>query len=428
MRSVPPPPDLVMDLDEVDSLEHEFEPSFFQLMSQCKVPYLVQHHLVQAGYTESSVLAFAFGSSQDMESFIQKIAETDDLGEDWTRSPAASSVRFLHHRVTREMKTESQESSAKLSTPGSSVDNLLDLAWADLPPARVKEADLVQMKRSFSQKYPSEHLSPTNSPSSRYIAQLVQQQNRGAFHCIPWKEIISETRWLELLEKGKKRQKLEGIILYDATIDLDEEDLSAAPFFINSLLETRAIAMALVGLCHLSQSKKFNAQFMKLYTTRSQDSNLRPPNLKEAQSADREFWTDVFSLVNESPETWKVESAIIEVLTVRNSLSVNLMQRPKPAGKGPNISFTKGKGLGKGKGKKGKSKLDIRSEWLKRKPQHWPQAWASKSEKGIPFCHRYHLYNSCSSGNCRYSHECPVLISGKPCGKNHRAEDHPKRN
>ena len=62
--------------------------------------------------------------------------------------------------------------------------------------------------------------------------------------------------------------------------------------------------MALVALCHLSQSKKFNTQFVKLYTTKSQDSNLRPPNLKEAQSADRDFWTDVFSLVNDLPDTW----------------------------------------------------------------------------------------------------------------------------
>ena len=77
---------------------------------------------------------------------------------------------------------ESQEVSAKTSTPNSSsMENLLDLAWADLPPARVKEADLVQMKKSFSQKYPSEHLSLTNSPSARYVAQFVQQQNGGAF-------------------------------------------------------------------------------------------------------------------------------------------------------------------------------------------------------------------------------------------------------
>ena len=379
------------------------------------MPIELQQHLVDAGYTEASVFAFAFSSSQDLDNYLQKIAETDALGDDWLRSPAASSVRWLFHRVSREVKSEDASHSVPTSKSyTSSMDNLLDLAWADLPPARVKEADLIEMKKKFSNKYPSEFLSPTNSPCSRYIAQIAQQQNRGAYHWIPWKEIISESRWLELLEKGKKRQKLEGIILYDATMDLDEDDLSAAPFFINSLLETRSIAMALVGLCHLSQSKKYNAQFMKLYTSRSQDSNLRPANLKEAQSADREFWTDVFALVNESPDSWQVESAIIEVLTVRNSLSVNLMQRPKLLGKGPGLWNPKGKGLGKGKGKKGKHKNDVKSDWAKRRPQQWPNNWATKSEKGTPFCHRFHLYNSCTSNNCRYSHGCPVLCSGKP--------------
>ena len=340
-------------MEDLESVEHEFDPEFYKTLVQCKVPIELQQHLVDAGYTEASVFAFAFSSSQDLDNYLQKIAETDALGDDWLRSPAASSVRWLFHRVSREVKSEDASHSVPTSKSyTSSMDNLLDLAWADLPPARVKEADSIEMKKKFSNKYPSEFLSPTNSPCSRYIAQIAQQQNRGAYHWIPWKEIISESRWLELLEKGKKRQKLEGIILYDATMDLDEDDLSAAPFFINSLLETRSIAMALVGLCHLSQSKKYNAQFMKLYTSRSQDSNLRPPNLKEAQSADREFWTDVFALVNESPDSWQVESAIIEVLTVRNSLSVNLMQRPKLLGKGPGLWNPKGKGLEKEKGKR----------------------------------------------------------------------------
>lgn len=427
MRSVPL--DQIPGMEELESVEHEFDPEFYKTLVQCKVPIELQQHLVDAGYTEASVFAFAFSSSQDLDNYLQKIAETDALGDDWLRSPAASSVRWLFQRVSRKVKSEDASNSVPASKSyTSSMDNLLDLAWADLPPARVKEADLIEMKKKFSNKYPSEFLSPTNSPCSRYIAQIAQQQNRGAYHWIPWKEIISESRWLELLEKGKKRQKLEGIILYDATMDLDEDDLSAAPFFINSLLETRSIAMALVGLCHLSQSKKYNAQFMKLYTSRSQDSNLRPPNLKEAQSADREFWTDVFALVNESPDSWQVESAIIEVLTVRNSLSVNLMQRPKLLGKGPGLWNPKGKGLGKGKGKKGKNKNDVKSDWAKRRPQQWPNNWATKSEKGTPFCHRFHLYNSCTSNNCRYSHDCPVLCSGKPCGKQHRAEDHSKKN
>lgn len=72
-------------MEELECLEHEFDPEFYKIVGQCKVPIEVRHHLVQAGYTEASVFAFAFGSSQDFDSYIQKIAETDDLGEDWLR-------------------------------------------------------------------------------------------------------------------------------------------------------------------------------------------------------------------------------------------------------------------------------------------------------------------------------------------------------
>ena len=63
MRFVLPLPDLTLDMEEPESFEHGFEPSFFQILTQCKVPPLVQHHLVQAGCTESSVFAFAFDFS-----------------------------------------------------------------------------------------------------------------------------------------------------------------------------------------------------------------------------------------------------------------------------------------------------------------------------------------------------------------------------
>ena len=90
-------------------------------------------------------------------------------------------------------------------------------------------------------------------------------------------------------KRGKCRQKLEGIILCDAAIDLDDEDLSGDPFFIESLLGTRAIAFARAGLCHLSQRKKFISVLLKLCSQRSNGTSLRPPNMNGAQSADREF-------------------------------------------------------------------------------------------------------------------------------------------
>ena len=61
----------------------------------------------------------------------------------------------------------------------------------------------------------------------------------------------------------------------------------------------------------------------------------------------KSFGPKPFTLVNEDPETWTVESAVSEVLEVKNLLSIQMMQRRRTA---------KGKSLGKGKpfGKKRK--------------------------------------------------------------------------
>lgn len=72
----------------------------------------------------------------------------------------------------------------------------------------------------------------------------------------------------------------------------------------------------------------------------TQQDRLRPPSLKEPQSADEEFWAETFRLVNEDPATWTMESAISEVLEVKNLSSIHMMQSPRT---------TKGKGSGKGK-------------------------------------------------------------------------------
>ena len=407
--------------------ESKFDSDFETLLSQCKVPLELQEHLLSEGFTDNKVFAFAFNTPEKFEEYLASYVQNKDLPESWLHSPpSSSSLRFLFHRASQEVKSQAQPTGHSGTSQPSTVDGLLDLAWADLPPSRVKESDILQMKRTFLTKYPSECLDSTNMPCSRYIAQIAQQQQRSAYVWIPWKEIISESRWIELQEKGKKRQRIEGIILYDAALDLEDDDLSGAPFFIQSLLITRAIAYALTGLCHLSQGKKFISAFMKLYTQKSNDPSLRPPNMKEAQSADREFWSEVFRLVNEDPQTWSIEASMIEVLTVRNHLNIHMMQRPKPMGKGGSL-LVKGKGKTKGKGKgKGKGKY-FSDGFIKKDPykrSSWPSYWASKTEKGHNFCHRFHLHNTCSSTNCRFSHECPVIVNGKPCGKAHRAKDH----
>ena len=417
-------PDLMMDTETWELVD--FDEDFLALIRKCKVPESIQQTLHQRHFTSSALFAFAFVDSRALEDFIQAVGTLHDDPPEWNTSIEASSIRHLHHCCVLESKRDSSSAAPvtniSVDPQSTHMGSLLDLAWADLPPLRVKEVDFLAMKKEFMTKYPSETLSTSNTPCARFIATLMQQKARKAFTWIPWKELLSESRWLDIQEKGKKRQKLEGIILYDAVADVEDDELSGAPFFIQSILETRAIALALTKICHLSIGKKYVSQFMKLYTARSSDSGLRSPSLKEAQSADKEFWTDAFNMVNEEPEQWDVESAVSEVLTVKNLLSIHMMPRPRVLkGKG----FGKGKSpfeKGKGKGKKGKGKSFWDRSHLSKKT--WQNNWAKATSDGTQFCHRFHLYNSCSSPNCKFSHLCPVLVNGKICGQKHKASEH----
>ena len=233
------------DRNELQEEEKTPDSGFQLLLDQCKVPIDIQDHLVQEGFLDSATFAFAFNTTEKFEEYLVNFAQKAILEDSWLHSQPASSLRFLFHRASQEMKSSNPKAESQESNSSSSVEGFLDLAWADLPPSRGKEADILKMRCNFIAKYPSEQLDSGNMPCSRYIAQIVQQQNRTSYVWIPWKEIISESRWIELQEKGKRLQKLEGIILYDAAIDLDEDDLSGAPFFIQTLLGTRAVPLAL---------------------------------------------------------------------------------------------------------------------------------------------------------------------------------------
>ena len=420
-----------MEVEDSPNHQIHIEQELLDLIAYCGVSQGCVDALIEHEYTSVAVFRFAFVDTNALETFITHLGTIQEAPPNWSTSREAASIRHLYHQCVLAMnKTPTEKSSSSQNKQAGSMENLLDLAWAELPPARVKEADLLRMKKEFHEKYPSESLSSSNTPCARLVATVVQQQSRGAFVWIPWKELLSESRWLDIQEKGRKRQKLEGIILYDAVGDIDDDELSGAPYFLLNILETRAIAMALTKVCHLSMGKRYISAFMKLYTAKTSDSGLRPPSMKESQSADKEFWSQVFTLTNEDPKTWSMETAIQEVLQVKNVLDIQMMQRPRTQlkGKGQHKgkTFTKtGKGKEKGKGK---------STWDKNnygKNKQWQPHWAKfiKGSQGEEqqFCHRFHLYDSCNSTSCRFSHLCPVMQNGKPCGQKHRAVDHAKQ-
>ena len=219
-----------MEVEDSPNHQIHIEQELLDLIAYCGVSQGCVDALIEHEYTSVAVFRFAFVDTNALETFITHLGTIQEAPPNWSTSREAASIRHLYHQCVLAMnKTPTEKSSSSQNKQAGSMENLLDLAWAELPPARVKEADLLRMKKEFHEKYPSESLSSSNTPCARLVATVVQQQSRGAFVWIPWKELLSESRWLDIQEKGRKRQKLEGIILYDAVGDIDDDELSGAP-------------------------------------------------------------------------------------------------------------------------------------------------------------------------------------------------------
>lgn len=158
MRSNTLPGDL-MDMESA-----EFDEEFSITMQKCKVAESVQQILLDKQYTSSALFAFAFISDSALEEFIQFVGTLHDDPPNWSSSSEASSTRYLHHCCSQAAKNPahhpaSKEDPTQPEQNSGHMGSLLDLAWADLPPAKVKEVDFIAMKKEFCGKYPSESLS-----------------------------------------------------------------------------------------------------------------------------------------------------------------------------------------------------------------------------------------------------------------------------
>lgn len=399
-----------MDAPEVHPLDAEF----VHTMVSCHVPEWIQDHLKHQGFHSADLFRFAFVDSDALESFIQKLLQPSDGDDAWKSSPQAASVRLLHHRISDRQYVSEVTAPPEGSEPVES-NQLLQLAWAELPPKRVRDSEFVRLKKEFSHKYPSELLTTSSTPCVRLLSTILQQKERNCYQWLPWRELLSESKAIDLSERGRKRQRIEGLLVFDTALEVEDSDVSAAPWALATMFEVRRNAFALAQVCHLAAMKSYDQAFMKLYTAKPSDG-LRPPNMKEAQQADRDLWSTIFRLCNE--KSWDMENAIIEVVETRNLMDVHMMARPRAI---QPLPHPKGKGQHKDKGpSKGKSKGTDQ----KAPSTPWPSSWAA-SHGDKKFCLRFHTSARCSYGaGCKFSHDCPVLVGSKPCLKNHAARDH----
>ena len=105
--------------------------------------------------------------------------------------------------------------------------------------------------------------------------------------------------------------------------EIDEASLSAGPWRINQILQTRSNAFALCGGCPSASHKSFDSR--ACYTQQNASgSGLRPPNLTELMSADRLLMAKIYQFVN--TENWNLDDALHES-NVRHDMVAVLQPR-----------------------------------------------------------------------------------------------------
>ena len=127
----------------------EFDEEFSVTLQKCKVAESIHQILMERQYTSSATFAFAFVNDTALEEFIGLVGTLHDDPPNWSSSAEASSIRHLHHCCLQSVKkaVDAPAVANKTSEYSSGhMGSLLDLAWADLPPVRVKEADFIAMK------------------------------------------------------------------------------------------------------------------------------------------------------------------------------------------------------------------------------------------------------------------------------------------
>ena len=143
----------------------------WNLFSSAKFQKQFPQILAEKEFTSIAIFAFAFVDEAALEQFIQHVGTLNDDPPNWETSASAASLRHLHHccRKSTCNTGSGDKKSGDTAQPAMDSRSLLELAWADLPPIRVKEGDFIAMKKEFSSRYPSESLSSTNTPCASLL-------------------------------------------------------------------------------------------------------------------------------------------------------------------------------------------------------------------------------------------------------------------
>ena len=191
-----------------------------------------------------------------------------------------------------------------------------------------------KLEDDFLWQYPSERLADEERPSERLIEALWSQHQTKEYKFIPWRQVLSQAQADEVKCLSKKtgrpqtgEEKMLRMMAEAYELDQEEgEEVSSSPLRVQQLLQVRATALAVLGVCPLSLGKEYTARFIRAYS-RVPSAGFNKPSATEAELVDKEFWRELGQLVRLG--NYSLEEGWNELMLVRDFISRSLVGRQK---------------------------------------------------------------------------------------------------
>ena len=298
-------------------------------LSSISAPDTLAAAIKSAGFHTLGSLAFALSDPSDPDEvmqFIRVILKISDADATATFRPDVSCLR----RTILEACSIAPPRAASANAPS----QLPSPAPAASGSNKLNATEFLALRKDYLQKYPSELLTPANTPSVEMLSLIKQHHEAGQSVWVAWRHRTSESdflQWEESRRPRSDRQMLRSLLdmpnqvegpTFNFRLDGPSESV------LRRCLDLFATALALLDLVHLATIKRFNDKFFTLATTPPSDTSLRAPVLQEVVHADRAVWMTVSALVRD--QAWSLTDSLNEVGFCRHDMAPLLQPRPKP--------------------------------------------------------------------------------------------------
>lgn len=299
------------------------------VLEAAQVPEGARTKLQELGYITQESMEFKDEATFEAfaKYFVLEVYKPDGVkAETWAFHPLVGTLRALWK------KTVAPAQAANAPCQALAVPAVTGCGLAGALVGQGKSVTVIQrdeMRRELEKKCSGTLITLATLPAMSLLSQIKSQFDSQAWDWIPWKKLLSEkmaTAMKGRRKSGPHESFMEALAcgtgFYEEQYD---KEVSGAPFHVQTLLQVRAHAYAMVNACHLGSWALYNTRFMEYYT-RECGEHFRFLTAAEAEEADQLAMREVFGLCYGGAS---LNDALSTVAIDRDMLRHLLMPRPK---------------------------------------------------------------------------------------------------